>query len=98
MIVAGMHRINFGKSVDPLAGMGRSSLYSKELMEKLGFFKSKILIKYNVGVVGKAWYLLLSLSWSICINFSVKGRVHSEACDQDVSSSCIHSKTTGRKW
>ncbi|KAJ3572397.1 hypothetical protein NP233_g3110 [Leucocoprinus birnbaumii] len=54
-IIASMHRIDFGKSVDPLAGMGRSSLYTKELTEKLGFFKSEVLSKYDVGDVNKLW-------------------------------------------
>ncbi|KAF9451293.1 hypothetical protein P691DRAFT_773277 [Macrolepiota fuliginosa MF-IS2] len=54
-IIAGLHRIDFGKSVDPLAGMGRSSLYTKELAEKLNFFKSEILSKYDVGDVSKSW-------------------------------------------
>lgn len=65
MIVAGMHRIDFGKSVDPLAGMGRSSLYTKELTEKLGFFKSEILSKYGVGDVSKSWYF----PPSFCLRF-----------------------------
>ncbi|KAF5351759.1 hypothetical protein D9756_007411 [Leucocoprinus leucothites] len=54
-IISSMHRIDFGKSVDPLAGMGRSSLYTKELTEKLNFFKSEVLSKYDVGDVKKLW-------------------------------------------
>lgn len=57
-IIANLHRIDFSKSVDPLAGMGRSSLYTKELTEKLGFFKSEILSKYDVGDVSKLWYVI----------------------------------------
>ncbi|KXN90188.1 Conserved oligomeric Golgi complex subunit 5, partial [Leucoagaricus sp. SymC.cos] len=55
IIISSLHRIDFGKSVDPLAGMGRSSLYTKELTEKLSFFKSEVLSKYNVGEVNKLW-------------------------------------------
>jgi hypothetical protein len=62
IVIASMHRIDFGKSVDPLAGMGRSSLYTKELAEKLGFFKSEVLGKYNVGDVNKLWYVHYSQS------------------------------------
>lgn len=51
--------------MDPLAGMGRSSLYTKELAEKLGFFKTEILSKYNVGEVNKLWYYILFSCLSI---------------------------------
>jgi hypothetical protein len=54
-IIVNLHRIDFGKSVDPLAGMGRSSLYTKELTEKLSFFKSEILNMYDIGDVSKSW-------------------------------------------
>ncbi|KAF7782447.1 hypothetical protein Agabi119p4_1823 [Agaricus bisporus var. burnettii] len=58
-IIANLHRIDFGKSVDPLAGMGRSSLYTKELTEKLGFFKSEVLSQYDIGDVSKSWSALI---------------------------------------
>lgn len=56
-IVARLHRIDFGKSVDSMTG-GGSSFYMKDLVEKLIFIKSEILTKYDVGEDGKAWYLL----------------------------------------
>lgn len=60
-IIANLHRIDFGKSVDPLAGMGRSSLYTKELTEKLGFFKSEVLSQYDIGDVSKSWCVITLL-------------------------------------
>jgi len=55
IIIASMHRLDFAKAMDPLAGIGCSSLYTKELTEKLGFFKSQILGKYDVGDINKIW-------------------------------------------
>lgn len=60
-IIANLHRIDFGKSVDPLAGMGRSSLYTKELTEKLSFFKSEIFSRYDIGDVSKSWWVVALL-------------------------------------
>jgi conserved oligomeric Golgi complex subunit 5 len=55
-IIARLHRIDFGKSVDPMSGMsGGSSMYMKDLVEKLSFIKSEILSKFNVGEAGRAW-------------------------------------------
>lgn len=55
-IIARLHRIDFGKSVDAMAGMGGSSFYMKDLVEKMSFFKTEILTKFNVGDDGRAWY------------------------------------------
>jgi hypothetical protein len=55
-IIARLHRIDFGKSVDAMSG-GGSSLYIKELVEKMAFIKSEILTKFNVGDDGRAWYV-----------------------------------------
>lgn len=57
-IIARLHRIDFGKSVDPMSGMGGgSSIYMKDLVEKLSFIKSEILSKLNVGDEGRTWVL-----------------------------------------
>ncbi|KIM91987.1 hypothetical protein PILCRDRAFT_809983 [Piloderma croceum F 1598] len=55
-IIARLHRIDFGKSADPMSGMGGgSSIYMKDLVEKLSFIRSEILSKFNVGEAGRAW-------------------------------------------
>jgi len=51
--VAKLHRIDFARSVEP--GMGGSSLYVKELTEKLSFIKAEILSRYNLGDYGRTW-------------------------------------------
>jgi len=58
-IIARLHRIDFGKNVDPMSGMGGSSFYMKDLAEKLSFIKSEILSKYNIGETGRAWVMSL---------------------------------------
>jgi hypothetical protein len=36
---------------------GGSSIYMKELVEKLSFIKSEILSKFNIGEAGRAWVM-----------------------------------------
>jgi galactokinase/mevalonate kinase-like predicted kinase len=54
-IIAKLHRIDFSKSADANPGMGGSSLYIKELTEKLTFIKSEIINRYNLGDYGRTW-------------------------------------------
>jgi len=55
-IISRLHRVDFSKSMDPMAGMGGGpSLYMKDLVEKLGFVKREILAKFNVGEDGGTW-------------------------------------------
>lgn len=56
-IIAKLHRIDFAKSVEP--GMGGTSLYIKELTEKLSFIKAEILARYTLGDFGRTWCVLL---------------------------------------
>jgi len=57
-IIARLHRIDFSKSVDPMSGMGGgSSIYMKDLTEKLSFIKSEILSKFNIGEASRAWVM-----------------------------------------
>lgn len=59
-VIARLHRIDFAKSVDPMSGMGGgSSMYMKELCDKLSFIKSEILSRFNVGDAGRSWVLSL---------------------------------------
>lgn len=55
-IIVKLHRIDFGKDVDPTSGIGGSSFYMKELVEKLSFIKAEILSKFAIGEDGKTWY------------------------------------------
>jgi conserved oligomeric Golgi complex subunit 5 len=55
-IIARLHRIDFGKSVDPMSGMGGGpSLYMKDLVDKLSFVKSEIFSRFNVGEDSRTW-------------------------------------------
>lgn len=55
-IIARVHRTDFGKDVDPMAGMGGgASLYMKDLVEKLTFVKMEILNKFNIGDEMRSW-------------------------------------------
>ncbi|KAF9484491.1 hypothetical protein BDN70DRAFT_825599 [Pholiota conissans] len=54
-IIAKLHRIDFARPVDANAGMGGSSLYIKELAEKLTFIKSEIVNRFDLGDYGRTW-------------------------------------------
>ncbi|KNZ78795.1 Conserved oligomeric Golgi complex subunit 5 [Termitomyces sp. J132] len=56
-IIVKLHRIDFGKDVDPTSGLGSSSFYMKELMEKLSFIKAEILSQFLIGEAGRTWAL-----------------------------------------
>ncbi|KAF5370568.1 hypothetical protein D9758_002084 [Tetrapyrgos nigripes] len=56
-IIARLHRMDFGKSLDSMAGMGGSSFYMKDLVEKLTFIKNEVLTKFAVGEDGQKWVL-----------------------------------------
>ncbi|EGO25368.1 hypothetical protein SERLADRAFT_448348 [Serpula lacrymans var. lacrymans S7.9] len=54
-IIARLHRLDFRKSVDPMAGMAGPSLYMKDLVEKLSYIKMEILPQYNIPEAVKTW-------------------------------------------
>lgn len=54
-LIAKLHRVDFGKVVDPTSGMGGPSPYMKELVEKLSFVKTEVLNKFSIGEAGRAW-------------------------------------------
>ncbi|KIY65678.1 hypothetical protein CYLTODRAFT_492125 [Cylindrobasidium torrendii FP15055 ss-10] len=58
-IIAKIHRFDFGRSSDPMAGMGGASLYMKDLVERLSFIKMEILSKFSVGDEQKTWIVAL---------------------------------------
>jgi len=60
-VIAKLHRIDFLKSVDPNAGMGGSSLYIKELTEKLSFIKTEVVNRFNLGEYGRTWCVISAM-------------------------------------
>ncbi|KAK0455394.1 Golgi transport complex subunit 5-domain-containing protein [Desarmillaria tabescens] len=58
-IVSKMHRFDFGKSADPIAGMGGTSLYMKDLVEKLAYIKAEIFSKFGIGDEKRTWIMSL---------------------------------------
>ncbi|KAF9071043.1 Golgi transport complex subunit 5-domain-containing protein [Rhodocollybia butyracea] len=58
-IIARLHRIDFGKSVDRSAGMGGPSFYMKDLVDKLSFIKTEVLSKYSVEGDSHKWVMLI---------------------------------------
>ncbi|KAJ7128889.1 Golgi transport complex subunit 5-domain-containing protein [Mycena crocata] len=56
-IIAKLHRIDFNKPADPMAGMSGTSFYMKDLVEKLSFIKTEILSKFSVGEAGREWVI-----------------------------------------
>ncbi|KAJ7782875.1 Golgi transport complex subunit 5-domain-containing protein [Mycena metata] len=56
-IIAKLHRIDFSKPADPMAGMSGASFYMKDLVDKLSFIKLEILSKFSVGDAGREWVI-----------------------------------------
>jgi hypothetical protein len=54
-IIAKVHRVNLAESRDSMA-LGGSSLFMKELTEKLSFIKTEVLSRYSLGEAGQEWY------------------------------------------
>ena len=62
-IIARLHRVDFGKSVDPTAEMGGGpSLYMKDFVDKLGYVKREVLAKFSVGGDCHAWSVFMQLN------------------------------------
>ncbi|CAL1706796.1 unnamed protein product [Somion occarium] len=55
-IIAKLHRMDFGDSMDRVS-TGGPSPYMKDLVERLNYIKSDVLSQYNVGEVGQDWAL-----------------------------------------
>ncbi|PBK73713.1 hypothetical protein ARMSODRAFT_952819 [Armillaria solidipes] len=58
-IISKMHRFDFGRSADPMAGMGGTSLYMKDLVEKLAYIKTEIFSKFGIGDEKRTWIMSL---------------------------------------
>jgi hypothetical protein len=57
-IIAKLHRDPI-RSTDPLADMGGSSPYVKEITEKLAFVKAEILARLSIEEVTREWFVFL---------------------------------------
>ncbi|KAG8921026.1 hypothetical protein FRC01_000475 [Tulasnella sp. 417] len=54
-IAARLHRADFGKGMDPMAGPGGTSAYMKDMVDKLTFIRNEILARFNIGDLMKTW-------------------------------------------
>ena len=54
-IIARLHRVDFGDRNIPRGGGGGTSIYMKDLIEKLEFVRTAILARYSVGDLSKEW-------------------------------------------
>jgi hypothetical protein len=58
-LIARLHKLDLGGAMD--AGMatgmagGSTSLYMRELVDKLGFVKTEIFANFNIGEARRAW-------------------------------------------
>lgn len=50
-IVSRVHRLDLNKSKDPLSGMSGTSLYMKDLVDKLNFVKTELLSNFAPEIV-----------------------------------------------
>ncbi len=70
-IIAKLHRDPI-RSADPLADMGGSSAYIKEITEKLAFVKTEILARLSIEGVTREWSVFFE-------HVNVRGRKHLSA-------------------
>jgi hypothetical protein len=101
-IISRLHRIDFGKAVDPLSMGGGSSFYMKELVEKLTFYKSEILSRYNVGDDSHSWcveMLMLESDVISCTEIWLLRQAcgDCEVCDSNICSPHLDRKTAWRE-
>jgi len=81
-IIAKLHRDPI-RSTDPLADMGSSSAYVKEITEKLAFVKTEILTRLSIEDVTREWFAFLRVrkrSRKKLLPVQVAG--HREICSQ----------------
>lgn len=54
-IVSRLHRLDLQKTIDPMSGMSGTSLYMKDLVDKLNFVKTGVLANFAPEIV-RPWY------------------------------------------
>jgi hypothetical protein len=88
-IIAKLHRDPI-RSTDPLADMGGSSGYIKEITEKLAFVKTEILARLSIEEVTREWFVFLRVrkrSRKNLLPLQVAG--HCETCSQGFRVACL---------
>lgn len=50
-IVSRLHRLDLQKAIDPMSGMSGTSLYMKDLVDKLNFVKTELLSNFAPEIV-----------------------------------------------
>ncbi|KAH9832285.1 Golgi transport complex subunit 5-domain-containing protein [Rhodofomes roseus] len=57
-IIARLHRMDFSDAVDPMSAMGGGpSPYMKDLVEKMSFIRTEVLVQYNVPERIREWII-----------------------------------------
>ncbi|EPS96257.1 hypothetical protein FOMPIDRAFT_1062295 [Fomitopsis schrenkii] len=57
-IIAKLHRMDFSDAVDPMSAMGGGpSPYMKDLVEKMSFIRTEVLVQYNVPELIRDWII-----------------------------------------
>lgn len=54
VIISRLHRVDLQKVMDPTAGMAGSSLYMKDVVDKLNFVKTSILSNFSPEIT-RSW-------------------------------------------
>lgn len=97
-IIAKLHRVDFGKDVDPMSGMGGSSFYMKDLVEKLSFVKTEILSKFTIGEAGRTWFVAQLFHFRpIDRPLNRQDDIHHHFCHQDFCHARFNSKAFRRE-
>ena len=88
-IIAKLHRDPI-RSADPLADMGGSSAYVKEITEKLAFVKTEILARLSIEGVTREWFVFLRVRNVRRRKRSpVQVAGHRETCSQGFRVACL---------
>ncbi|KAI5123858.1 hypothetical protein M0805_005675 [Coniferiporia weirii] len=72
-IIGKVHKMDLAKAPDPSSGMGGTSVYMKDLVDKLNFVKAEVLAKYNVGDATRTWMttIVKDVIRSFVLNISI---------------------------
>ncbi|THH05820.1 hypothetical protein EW145_g4520 [Phellinidium pouzarii] len=72
-IIGKLHKLDLAKAPDATSGMGGSSTYMKDLVDKLNFVKTEVLAKFNVGDAAHEWVttIVKDVIRSFVLNISI---------------------------